>query len=277
MLKSYNLLPFEQPITKKKYRKNGDVYYENSCVLCEKIVTYKHGEKPEICPYCKQEDYVKPTTETRLFHLQNKFLDNRDKEILGSMYILMKDYAGSLIKKVLPRSFTYHYDKVDEKASDAVNTIIDYYLNNEMFQIEKSFAGYINTKVREVLWSKKNQQEDNHESIYSYINSDIETEILNAATILDLDSLFPQFDEYLDREQTKSEILEGIEALIESIAERIKEEYGYYYQLLSLLGVYFYVINQGDIGKFYDNFQNIQIKELVDKCMVIVYEFIKEH
>lgn len=272
------ILPYEKKIIKGKSKdENGRVVYESTCALCGKVVSYIHGEKPELCPYCNQEDYIKPKTETRLFRLQDQWLDTRDKEVLGSMYLIMVEYAQSLIKKSLPPTFIYHYDKVDEKASDAANLIIDYYLSKPHFKIEKSFGGYINTKIREVLWNKKDQEEDNHESIYQVVSDDVDKEILEVTDVLGLNSLFGNFEEYVQRERDKDYMLQGLKSIVKSISERIKNDHGNYYQIITLVGINYFIRNQSDMIKFYDIYKDEKVKQLIDKSMLIVYEFIKEH
>lgn len=272
------ILPYEDKIIKRKSKdENNRVVYESTCALCGQVVSYTHGEKPDVCPHCHQEDYIKPKTETRLFRLQDQWLATKDKEILGSMYVLMSEYTQSLIKKSLPNTFTYHYDLIEEKASDAVNLIIDYYISKPHFKIEKSFGGYINTKIREVLWNKKDQEEDNHESIYQSVNEDVEKEMLEVTDVLGLNSLFGNFEEYIQRERDKDYMLQGLQSIVKSMSDRIKDDHGYYYQIITLIGVKHFIINQSDMKKFYEIYKDETIKELIDKCMLIIYEFIKEH
>ena len=272
------LLPYEDKIVKRKSKdKEGRVQYESTCALCGRVVTYAHGEKPLVCPYCSQEDYIKPKTETRLFRLQDEWIRTRNNEVLGSLYLIMVDYAQSLIKKSLPATFTYHYSQIDEKASDAANLIIEYYLSKPHFQIEKSFGGYINTKIREVLWNKKDQEEDNHESIHSFINDEVDKEILEVTNVLGLDSLFGDFEEYTQRERDKDYMLNGLKSIIKSISTKILKDYGAYYQLITLIGIKYFIENQSDMKKFYAIYSEKIIKKLIDKSMLIVYEFIKEH
>ena len=86
-----NKLPHENTVIKKKFRKGGKQYYQNTCRACGKHIEYTHGDKPVICPYCGEEDYIKPLTETRLFLLQKTYLENRNDEVLWSMYILFEN------------------------------------------------------------------------------------------------------------------------------------------------------------------------------------------
>ena len=131
-----NYLPHEQEITKKKYRRKGQQFYRSTCRSCGGIVEYAHGEKPSHCPHCKEDDYIKPVTETRLFLLQDKYLKTRDDSILWSMYILFKEYSVSMIKKSLPSTFSYHYQDVEEKAGDLALIMFEQYKNKPNFQIQ---------------------------------------------------------------------------------------------------------------------------------------------
>lgn len=275
------ILPYEEKIIKKKTKDDaGRVIYESTCALCGQIVTYIHGEKPDVCPYCHQEDYIKPKTETRLFRLQDEWLKTRNNEVLGSMYLIMLEYAQSLIKKSLPSTFTYHYDRIDEKASDAANLIIEYYLSKPHFQIEKSFGGYINTKIREVLWNKKDQDEDNHESIHQMINDDIDKELIDATNTLHLDTLFGDFEEYIQRERDKDNVLQGIQLICEKMFKTVREYNGIYYTLTTLIGVWYFIKNQSNMKKFYNLYPDEpdeKVKELIDQSVLLIFEFLKGH
>jgi len=273
-----DLLKHEDPIIKEKYKSNGKVVYKNTCSYCGNIVEYEHGKKPEKCPHCNKESYIKPFTETRLFRLQQKYIETKNKEILGNMFIILKSYSSSLIKKLLPRTFTYHYEKVEEKASDATNLIMRYYLTNDNFSIEQSFAGYLNTKIREVLWNKKDQDEDNHLSIHSYVSEEIDKEIIDTTNLLGLESLYDEtFEKYLEEQSGKHNLLEGLKKIIELISQRIFEEYGRNYQLIILMGISHYIDNQGKMKNFYEMYSDDEIQDLVDRAMILIYEYIKEH
>jgi DNA-directed RNA polymerase subunit RPC12/RpoP len=277
-MKKETLLPFEKLIIKKKQKtRDGKVLYKNTCAYCGDVVDYIHGMKPEVCPYCNSEDYIKPVTETRLFLLQKEFFKHKNKEVLGSMYLIMVEYAESLVKKTLPDTFKRHFNKVKEKATDAVNLVISYYLEKPGFKIEKSFAGYLKTKIKQVLWNKKLQNEENHESIYGVINENIDKEILQLPDVLGFETLFPHYSDYRQREHDKEELIKGLENVIETISNTIGIEYNSYYKLLTLIGIFQYITNQGQLEKFYATFGALDLKELINKSMVIVYEFLKDH
>jgi len=278
-MKQKELLPHEKAIIKSKSRrKDGKILYKNTCAYCGNIVEYFHGGRPEICPACGEDDYIKPVTETRLFLLQREYFDrNRDPEVLSSLYILMVEYAKSLVKKTLPKTFTYHFDRVEEKAADAASLIISLYLEKPDFKIEKSFAGFLKTKIKQVLWNKKLQNEEDHESIYDTVNDDIDKEILQLPNVLKFETIFPHYSDYRQREHEKEELLKGIRSIIEKISETVEKEYNKYYMLLTLIGIYQYIINQGNIEKFYTCFGSLYSKELIEKSMAIIYEFLKDH
>ena len=100
------------------------------------------------------------------------------------MYSILRDYAKSILKNHLPRDFTYHYGLIDEKANDAANLLIEQYLDKKNFYIENSFAGYLQWKVKQVLWNKKTKREEDHESL----NVHMESEDSSAPELLDMAS-----------------------------------------------------------------------------------------
>lgn len=269
-------LPHENEIVKKKFRKDGKQYYRSTCRSCGKIVEYSHGGKPSECPYCSCDDYVKPITETRLFRLQDKYLKTRDDSILWSMFIIFREYSASLIKKSLPSTFTYHYQKVEEKASDLALIMFEEYKNKSHFKIMKSFGAYLNTKVPQVLWNKRDQNEENHESLSAEYFEGSDVEVQEVYNKLEMTSLSSEYQEYLEKKRDKKELYNGINQVLEQIFKEIKNNYENYYYILSVIGVWHYIKKQGHMENFYDTF-GINVKEAVDRSMVLFYEFLQEH
>jgi DNA-directed RNA polymerase subunit RPC12/RpoP len=226
---------------------NGKVFYNVICVYCGKRVTYPHSKKPTTCPFCHSKDFRKPATETHLFLLQNKYLQTRDKKYLGEMFILLKNYASSIIKKMLPRSFIYHYDKVEEKASDAASYLIEYFLTKPNFKIEMSFAGYLRWKIKQVLFNKKEQLDEKNVSSYNALFSTDNKDLIDISEIIKASPISKQETEYYNEEQTKTDLIEGIEKLIDRIIYEIRTQYSFLDALIILMGLCLKIENKKNI------------------------------
>ncbi len=281
------MFSYEEYITQEKFKVKDKVFYRQTCSFCGNIVEFFHGEKPSTCPHCNKENYIKPFTETRLFLLQKKFLESgskikyRNKQILSSMYQLLMEYSQSIVKKELPNTFTHHYEKVEEKAHDAVNLIISQFLEKEDFKIEVSFGGLLKFKVREVLFAPKIKKEECHESIHHHITEGIEKEILEASDILNIENISSpnNTQSYFDYELTDSykvQLLEKIKKLFDKIISELKTNFNIYYVLLTVIGILVWIKKSGDMEEFYDNF-GTESKDLIDKSMVFFYEMLQEN
>jgi predicted RNA-binding Zn-ribbon protein involved in translation (DUF1610 family) len=270
-----NKLPHETNVIKKKYRKEGRQYYKNTCRSCGKHIEYKHGDKPAICPYCGEEDYIKPLTETRLFLLQKKYLKTREDEVLWSMYVLFREYSVSLIKKSLPSTFTYHYQDVEEKASELALIMFEQYKNKPNFEIIKSFGAYLNSKVPQVLWNKREKNEQSHTSIYAHV-CEGEHEVIHMTDYFGYDPIFKEYNEYFKEKQKTKDLYDGISKLLSTIFDRIKDNQDVYYYILSMIGICRFIKKSGRIEEFYEAFGS-KVKPLVDKTMVLIYQFLKEY
>ncbi len=268
----------------KKNRIDGKIEYEKICVYCTKDVKYFHGKKPQVCPHCGESDYIKPPTETRLFLLQDKYFQNRDSKYLSEMFIILKTYAASIIKKNLPKDFIYHYDQLDEKAQDAATLFIEYYLVHNNFRVEKSFGGYLQWKVKEVLWNKKLQREEDHESL-NYLSTKAwkdsdHAQVIDRTMFANMKPLYGADEDHtlVPHINNTEDLILGIESIINGSMIEIKKLYiSNYYILIILFGICLIMEGKTDVymDKFYHYFGS-EIKKDVDKIKLLIYRFIKE-
>lgn len=262
----------------KKTNINGKIKYEKICVYCAKEVGYFHGKKPKVCPHCGSGDYIKPPTETRLFLLQDKYLKTKDQKYLAQMFVILKKYAASIIKKNLPKDFFYHYGDLDEKSQDAATLFMEYYLANDGFMVSKSFGGYLQYKVKEVLWNKKLQREENHESLNKPFDSS-DKELIDVSVFTNMQPLYGTIEDHTeDLEKNKDDLILGIENIINASMdqlERIHESKSY--ALWSLVGICLYIEKKSEnyMDKFY-HMMGSELKEDVDLIKLLIYRFIKE-
>jgi len=267
-------------IVNKKHKTEKGVVYSRTCVYCGNIVSFLHTKKPTECPFCNQSDYVKPYTETQLFLLQTRYLETREQDLLADMYIILIDYSKSIIKKLLPNSFSYHYDAVNEKAQDVTNIIIELYLTKNAFKIEKSFAGYLDWKAKEVLWNKKTQREEDHLSLETLVHDGEgnSSELNDLIDTTDDNPFFNDYNEYEKRELIKADLVQGITKIINRILQTVQVEYTYKDTLLLLIGVWIEINNTSNLedrNSFYELYHS-NIKKFVDKSLLFIYEYIKD-
>ena len=265
----------------KKNRVSGKMKYEKICVYCTKEVEYFHGKKPSICPHCGASDYTKPPTETKLFILQDLYLKNRDNKHLTEMFVILKSYAVSLIKRVLPKDFIYHYDQVEEKAQDAATAFIEYYLVHEDFKVEKSFGGYLQWKVKEVLWNKKLQREEDHESLNFSSHKVNYDQPVDRTVFASMKPLYGTIEDHTQAAiasvTSSDDLILGIETIISTSLNEVKTKLSLHQTLLVLLGVCLTMEGKTDVymDKFYHYFGS-KIKKYVDITKLLIYRFIKE-
>lgn len=271
-----------QKVVKTKKKTDNGILYKRTCAYCGKTVEYYHSEKPEYCPFCSAYNYIKPDTETKLFLLQKSYFEHgRDNEILGKMYLILREYAKSMIKTELKRNqmTRYTYDDIDMKASDAATLLLEYYLTKPAFKIEQSFGGYLDNKVKQALYNKKEQKEDIHSSYNAIIsdnNGHLE-EVGEMKEALNFSYIFGDEDEYRKRILSEKELLDGIHKIISRIVFTVTENYNKKDSLLLLIGMYIRLRNTNNsvMDDYYKYFGSVY-KDFIDKSLLMLYQFVKE-
>lgn len=263
-------------INNKKYKKN--------CCFCFKPVSYSKGEKSPTCPHCGKLDYIKPPTEYRLFELQHQYFelrksDNIDtqKIILGDMYVLLQNYAKGKIKKIIKNQVHYDDDKLDEKATEVAELLIEYYLTKPSFKIESSFGGYIGWQIKSVLYNPKDRFRDSIQSLNEIVTD-------NGKERIELQSFSPIIENsmnynYIQRLHKSDDLIQGIQKIITHINCEIKDQYNSYMAMAVLIGIYISICKKSDNYKysFYDKFGGIELRDLVDKSMMLILKFLRDH
>lgn len=195
--------------------------YNKICAYCGVSISYRRGEKPDSCPGCGKERWLKPETETKLFLLQKKYLKTRDSYILGSMYLILKSYASSIIKKVVSGKFRYDFDWLAMKAHDATNRLLIYYLAKPNFKVEQSFGSYLQWKVKEVLYTNKN--EENHDSLNQLLRDSNQKEFQDLVYLNGYKPVFGKtISDYEERMEQEKYFIEDLMNLIERQLIKIK-------------------------------------------------------
>ena len=244
------------------------------CAYCGKRIIFTKNTKPKKCSHCGKKEWVKPETEIKLFELQRQYLDTRDNNILGQMYIIIKDYTESIIKKIVSGKFKYDMNWLEEKAHDATNRLLEYYMNKPQFKVEKSFGGYLGWKIREVLYMDK--EEEQHDSLNFTLEKDDKKELQDLSTLNHYQPLYKNGAQTDIIVREKKDLINGIEGIINSILSKIKENFSPYLAMLVCIGIKIYIENKNKnyLNKYYSYYGH-QVKQFVDNSMLLVFEFIK--
>ncbi len=179
----------------KMVTRDGIKYYQYTCSFCGHEILGQKGEKENItyCSHCKKYSpwILKPKTERILFELQEEYLNNIDQslfetyaqelkkprseqnnaiieahkanmnqEILSKMFLTVRDYSGSLLKKYIKRkAFFLPYDEFMDKIQEITYRWYEQFTKRPGFKIKGSWAGQLNWKIIEVLYEKTNVEE----------------------------------------------------------------------------------------------------------------------
>lgn len=243
--------------------------YHKICGNCDKKVSYYHRYKPKVCPHCGHEHWSKPKTEVWLFDLQEQYLATRNQEYLGRMYKILCDYAKSFIYKTLSSNVTYTEDKMNEKAHDAANAMIRYYLEKPAFRIDNSFGGYLTWKVKEVLYS--NVDEESHESLND-IHEESHKEMIETLELYGYKAILHE-DESI---KIDTDPVGDISKMIDTISNYLRKNFSPYHTMMVLAGIKQYTAGKSE--KVKDNFYRYfgqKVKEHVDITMKEIYLYLQ--
>ncbi len=152
------------------------------CGACKRDVSWVHGNKPERCTHldCNSILWEKPPLEVELFHLQDKFFENRDTKYIQQMYEKLDGgYIKKLVSNELKGKFHMDRDVIAEKAHDVITKFLEYYLEKENFIILHSFGGYISRQIPEVLYGDR--EEEDHDSLNFQLDgsNEVQDSLLN--------------------------------------------------------------------------------------------------
>ena len=118
--------------------------------------------------------------------LQRRWIETKDKNILGEMYILLLDFYKNFITAYAKRKGIYFYaEELMERVTDCAGFTILHYLRREDFYIDNLTAYAWYDMRHELLKGKEEEQNtrsfeqlieenDNEESIASILSKEIE-------------------------------------------------------------------------------------------------------
>lgn len=119
---------------------------------------------------------IKPDTEKYLFNIQLIYTSLRTPDIWDVFFNLISQYSASLTKKRNTGKVFLPPEIIQDKVTSITSKFMEKYYKSNSYKIEASFAGVINNKVFEALYSTKN--DDINISLNSLISDsekDLET------------------------------------------------------------------------------------------------------
>lgn len=257
-----------------KFEENMPIFKSVVCSGCQKVIKYRHKHCPKVCPECNDAFWNKPESEYILFHLQEKYLKSRDKETLSKMYNVLKEYTKKLMIRTVKNKYFFKKDELEIKAHDAVVTIICYYLTKPEFKIENSFGGYMKIgPIKSILYAPKNEEDTDSLNILIDKENELEDIVINISEQSKLKMIVNFEEDLIDKSST---IIKEITKLTGRIQEKINKEYPKSTILYFLIGIKnrFKRLPEHFMDDFF-LFCGIDVKNLIDKCMFVVYKYLK--
>ena len=248
--------------------------YIKRCRHCGKSIEYYHGDKPLVCPYCNESDFIKPETETDLFLFQKQWLRTGDSKYIGEMYKILVPYARSMIKKMLNGICIYNEDQLLEKATDATTQLLEYYFTKPGFTIESSFMGYLVRPIQYVLYNAKLKRNEENISIHSLIKT-TDKEIID---VIQDDEHPDEFITEFEYTGHHNDLISGLLKIVNDVSEEIRDNYDCSKSLINLIGIFHYIKGKSTEYKngFYNTFNRYQTKDFVEKTMMLIMQFIHD-
>jgi hypothetical protein len=277
----------------EKYRnkkKNDDgktVYFIGSTSCCGNYLEWFRGGAPDECPFCGCRYYDKPNLERKLFVLQDKWLEEYDKNggtlILGNrMFPLIQEYAVNIIKGMIKGKRSLPEDELQERSFDAATLLIEVILRDPEHRMKYSFGQYLSRLCKSVCYSTKN-----HEKNFS-LNSmlrDGETEfgetiIVNAREEFRVseEPYKVRMNNKVEMEEVREDVVEKILGIIEKSAKILFDNTGSYEQkIMYLQGLLMKFENTGirKLSEFYET-AGTAVKNYVEKGELIIFNNLKE-
>lgn len=237
------------------------------CTICSHIVKWEWGNKPERCPHCNAIKYDKPPMEAKLFNLQDKYLETRDNEVIGEMFPIMKEYARRIVLQNLAGNVRYDEFKLDTKASDTANKLVEYYLSKPGFSIYQSFGYYLDRIAKQNMFAKKLKDQDQYEfSMQEY--AERHEENANALDSLEYSSEGRMTDWYEEIENNINLdfVLDETMRYFNTLADALRKAYGYHTAMMQMILLWHFI--RGASKRFFNKFwklYGVESREIHEK------------
>lgn len=211
--------------------------YQKFQLLNEEKIAWKKNKYA--CPTCGEVYCILPKTERKLRLLQEEYVDSdrKDKKVFNNMISILYDYTKSLIKKHYSNRLKFE-DALQYYTHNTVSRFIEYYLKDDSFVVDVSFAGLLMHKIKEAIFNKKEHEID---------ASSLDFEFEDGNTVEYEDSQKSVIDE-IEEIQYKKDLCSQLVELIFAIEKYSKNKHENYTRLVSLAS---YMRNG---NKYFDKF-----------------------
>lgn len=186
----------------------GRMTFCKACKMSFKITDKEEKkewwEGEQRCPYCGELYCTKPKTERHLFKLQDEYYQNdKNIEILNELSSILLVYCESLLKKFFP-GHLMNEGKLVYYSSNAVSFVIEEILRRNVV-IKHSWAGMLIRKIRQSLYSKQEQLQD---------DMSLNWEFEDSHEIEYSDPKAKDFTEQLEEQEIKKELYKLCECIL---------------------------------------------------------------
>ncbi|HCY05712.1 MAG TPA: hypothetical protein DHS57_00015 [Erysipelotrichaceae bacterium] len=246
------------------------------CGLCEKQVSWIHGDKPKTCPYCQAIQWDKPKDECYLFNVQEQYIKTKDKKYLGDIYKRLLVYGTKMARKMLGGSVRLDSEILEDRVQDAVTQFISYYLRRADYYITISFGYQIQKALQQTLYRKKQQDIDKNEISYNNpIKSGEEKTFLDKISE-DFDD-GNKYDNEMFNSTNKNFVIEEVSKFVDKVFNSIAENRGIDQAILSMVLLHHYLNKKKD-GFFEDfySYYGYDVKENFELEKIALMEFLQE-
>lgn len=263
--------------------KQIDLENEKTCSYCFELVSFDVGKKPVECPYCGKRGWKKPKTERYCFYYQKLYfhyreLDDKFKadKYLSQLHKLLSEYAEGMIKAKINGVKKFNFDDLKEKSNDVAFLVIQEYLKKPEFSIETSFGGFMNFKIRQVLYSKEQQFQDDLLSLNYVVESD--KEMIDMLETIEHEQIYNQDfgAEYFIELEREKELVDSVWSIIDGVSQELTFRYGGNIAINYKLAMKSFVDGKGRIH--IDNFctmhEGLELKVIVDDSIDAVRELL---
>lgn len=249
------------------------------CVMCKKHVVWEWGRKPSNCPYCTAIKWDKPHDEARLFNLQEKYLKSRNKDVLGEMFIYLKEYARRIILKNLVGHVRYDEITIEEKATDTANKLVEYFLEKPSFHIFESWGYYLDRIAKQNMFAKKLQRIDQNELSIEQFQED-HSENKNAYDSVESEYVTTdyQFESNIVNNISKDYIIDELMEYIQTIFYVLLKTGRSYSDVYRVFSLFSHTL-AGKAKRFENKYFNLygqEYQEDYEKMRMQIYEFLSK-
>jgi hypothetical protein len=213
--------------------------------------------------------------EAKLFNLQEKFLNTKNTEVIGEMFPFLKEYARRIVLQNLAGNVRYDEFKLDTKASDTANKLVEYYLSKPNFSIYQSFGYYLDRIAKQNMFAKKLKDQDQFEfSIQEFVERHEDNATALDSLEYDADQTSEQWHREIEGTMNIDYVVDETMRFFETLAETLRQQYGYRMAMLQMVLLRHFI--DGASRRLFNRFWRIkgqEYKEIHEKVKLAFNQF----